>query len=118
MTVPTAAAVAPNLDLVRTRRDRTRRQRVYIDDILIGSVESIRTRNTASARNRQCSRWRAIPARAAFTLNRIGAPVPDAAIFAPLPAVHLTADAAIAALAAHLRAAGAPGVAALYGAIS
>lgn len=115
MSTSSAPVEAPNLDLVRTRGDRTGRRRVYVGDILIGAVERIRTRNTASVRNRQCWRWRGVPTRAAFTLNRIGAPVPtDPAVFAPLPAEHESADPALLALVEHLRASGAEGVTPLY----
>ena len=98
---------------VRTRRDRTGRVRVYVHDILIGSAERVRTRG---ATGRRCTRWRAVPARAAYTLNRIGAPIPGPAAFIPLPAEHTAVDPAVRALVEHLRAAGAPAVAPAYGA--
>lgn len=101
------------MTLVRTRRDRTGRQRVYVEDILIGAAEQVRTRGTTGKR---CSRWRTVPTRAAFTLNVIGVPVPPAEHVAPLPAEHMNADAAVRALVDHLRAVGAAGVAPLYGA--
>lgn len=100
------------MTLVRTRRDRTGRQRVYVEDILIGAAEQVRTRGTTGKR---CSRWRTVPTRAAFTLNVIGVPAPPPEHVAPLPADHVRRDDAVRALVDHLHAVGAPSVADLYG---
>lgn len=111
MTAQQAPAEAPDMTLVRKRRDPSGAYRVYVADILVGRLDLIRTRGTTG---RHCSRWRGTPTRAAFTLNRIGATIPPAATFTPLPAEHLQPDGAMRALVDHLRAAGAASVEPLY----
>lgn len=111
MTAPTAADAAPDMSLVRQRGDHGT-YRVYVADILIGRLDLVRTRG---ATGRRCSRWRGTPTRAAFTLNRIGAPIPPPEHLAPLPAEHARRPDAARALVTHLRACGAAGVAPLYG---
>lgn len=106
------APTAPDLALVRQRRDRTGTSRLYVADILIGCLDHVRTRG---ATGRRCTRWQPTPSAAAWTMHRIGAPGPDRALLAPLPAVHTSRDDAARALLDHLRAAGAPAVDAAYG---
>lgn len=112
MTTAEKPTEAPDLTRVRQRHDRTGRYRIYVEDILIGAAEQVRTRG---ATGRRCTRWRGVPTRAAFTLNRIGAPAPPPEHVAPLPADHVRRDDAVRALVDHLHAVGAPGVADLYG---
>lgn len=114
-----AEASTPDMDLVRERRDRTGAYRLYVGDILIGRLDLVRTRNLSEryhVEGTRCSRWRGTPTRVAWTLNRIGAPVPAADLLAPLPADRPTRPAAARALVEHLRAHDAAGVAPLYGA--